>query len=295
MGYNHEMNEPLTPGKLLSLSRPYQLVQSALYYTLGLALNDYFGKPADWPAFFLGLGCVWSLQLTLVYLDFYFSRLRKQPGDMQNLQKLMFAAFTALIAGAAMTTFLYGQGNLSMELFVLLGAGLFLAVAFSVPPFNLARRGFGELIQACLVCVLAPAIGYLLQSGTFHSLLNLSTFPLVAFYVAGQIARNLPNMAEDIQQDNQNLITLLGWQRAMQLHNLCVLGGFLLLGLAIAGGLPWHVSWTVFLVLPVGLGQIWLMQQIGDGAKPNWKMLSLLAEALILLPVYLLAFGYFIG
>lgn len=295
MDYNHDMNEPITPKEFISLSRPYNLIQSALYYTLGLALNDYFGRAADWPAFFLGLGCVWSLQLTLVYLDAYFNRLRRQPTAIQNLQKLLLAAGVSLTIGAAMTTLLYSQGNLTVELFVLLGVGLFLVVTSSVPPFNLARRGFGELIQAGLVCILVPAIGYLLQSGAFHTLLNLSTFPLIPFYVAMLIARNLPGMAEDLQQGNQNLITLLGWQRAMQIHDLSVLGGFLLMGLAIAGGLPWHVSWTVFLTLPVGLGQIWLMQQIGNGAKPNWKLLSLLAEALVLLPAYLLAFGYFIG
>jgi hypothetical protein len=48
----------------------------------------------------------------------------------------------------------------------------------------------------------------------------------------------------------------------------------------------------VILVLPFGLFQIWQMNRIADGVKPNWNLLLLSAISTFSLAAYILTYAF---
>ena len=81
----------------------------------------------------------------------------------------------------------------------------------------------------------------------------------------------------------------------MILHNILILSAYLLLGLAAINGMPRFVWLPVLLTLPLGLFQIWQMRHIADGAKPNWKTLTVVSMSLFGAMTYLMTFAYWIN
>jgi 1,4-dihydroxy-2-naphthoate octaprenyltransferase len=84
----------------------------------------------------------------------------------------------------------------------------------------------------------------------------------------------------------------LGWERGMMLHNILILVGYLLIGLAMLFGFPTSVALPALLALPLGLFQIWYMSRIGAGSKPNWQVLGWLAVLVFGVTTYLLTFSF---
>jgi hypothetical protein len=78
----------------------------------------------------------------------------------------------------------------------------------------------------------------------------------------------------------------------MVFHNVLILLSFIILGLAFVLGLPLSVAWPIIFVLPVALYQVWMMNRIADGAKPNWNILILIAIASFGLAAYILTFAF---
>ena len=104
------------------------------------------------------------------------------------------------------------------------------------------------------------------------------------------LALSLEGYASDEKYNRKTSMIRLGWQRGMNLHNLLILVGFMLFGIAAILGLPWLLTWPGLLGLPLGLFQIWQMSSIATGAKPHWRLLSLNAVATVVLTAYLVTF-----
>jgi 1,4-dihydroxy-2-naphthoate octaprenyltransferase len=172
-------------------------------------------------------------------------------------------------------------------LFIFLGAFF-----YAVPPVRLEATGYGELTTSILVANLVPAFSLLLQTGEFHRLLAMATFPLTALHLAMLLAFELPDYGNDMKHGKRTLMVRLGWQLGMRLHNILILFSFLLLGIAIARGLPLGIALPAFLVLPLGLLQIWNMNRIFAGAKPHWNSLTLAAMIIFGLTSYMLTYSF---
>jgi 1,4-dihydroxy-2-naphthoate octaprenyltransferase len=159
----------------------------------------------------------------------------------------------------------------------------------------LAHRGYGELISTILIANLTPALACLLQYGELHRLVAFLTFPLTFLTLAAGLALKLETYAADIQRERKNMLTRIGWQRGMVIHNLLILTGFLFLGTARLAGLPWNLTWPGLLALPVGLFQIIQMQGIANGSKPRWRLLAITAAATLALTVYFINLALWTG
>ena len=109
------------------------------------------------------------------------------------------------------------------------------------------------------------------------------------------LAFELQDYLPDIRQGKRTLLVRVGWQRGMWLHNLSIVVAYVLLGTALFEGLPWRITWPVLLTLPLGIFQIWQVNQIALGAKPRWQLLTGIGLALFALVAYLLAFGFWFG
>src|SRR5450759_5056911 len=293
----------------VKLFRPLFLLGGILLYALGAGIARFLGNNIDWQAYLLGQACATLLQLAPIFLKEYFDSFstpprpfrrpenqseEKVPYTVGRLPALLISA-TILTVGAVLTVLLYRNGNMKLEAFTIVGIAFLITFFYATPPVRLIHSGYGELATAIIMSNLIPAFAFLLQAGGFHRLLAMATFPLTPIYLAMTLALSLPTYATDIKYENRTLLVRMGWQRAMSLHNVLILRGFLLIALAMVLGLSWHVIWPVFLALPVGLFQIWQMDQIKEGAKPRFRLLTVTAIATFGLVAYLFAFTFWTG
>jgi hypothetical protein len=80
----------------------------------------------------------------------------------------------------------------------------------------------------------------------------------------------------------------------MTLHNALILLTFLLFAMVTLFGFPWFLLWPVFLVLPLGLLEIWLMERVRRGSKPLWIVMQIAAACVLFIPMYLVGFAFWI-
>jgi hypothetical protein len=86
----------------------------------------------------------------------------------------------------------------------------------------------------------------------------------------------------------------LGWQRGIYLHNLMVLSGFLLFGVALIFGMPFRLILPVFFTLPAVGYLILYLSSLQDGAPVRWPLITLLSLVIFYLPVYLITYTVWI-
>jgi 1,4-dihydroxy-2-naphthoate octaprenyltransferase len=292
---------------LIRLSRPLFLLGGVLVFALGVGIARYLGTPINWGMYFLGQFWVTTLQLAGQYLNEYFDA----PQDVQNTNRTPFTGGsgalgpdglprrTALIAAAgclavtaSLTVLLLSQASLSPTTVLIMVLGFSGAILYSVPPVRLSTTGYGELTTSFLVANLVPAFAFLLQSGELHRLLAMATFPLTLLHLAMMLAFEFPDYATDLRLGKRTLLVRMGWQRAVVLNNILILGAYLTLGLAVVSGLPFYIALPSLITLPLGLLQIWQMRRIAEGARPNWTALTLTAIALFSIMAYLLTFAF---
>jgi 1,4-dihydroxy-2-naphthoate octaprenyltransferase len=301
------MKEPQqsTVSNFFRLSQPQALLVGVLFYALGGGIVHYLGQSINWTTYWLGQACVTMLQLSSFYLkavyDLPISGNRPQ-GKPDGLGKdsggvtysrsvLLLLSTTTLTIGAVITVLLFANGTLNTSSLMMLGLAFLVSFFYAVPPFRLVYSGYGELALSFIMANIVPALAFLLQVGNLHRLLAMITFPITALYLAMLLALSLEGYASDEKYSRRTSMVRLGWQRGMNLHNLLILFGFLLFGLAAVLGLPWLLTWPGLLGLPLGLFQIWQMNSIASGAKPHWRLLSLNAVATVVLTAYLVTFA----
>lgn len=305
-----EKSNPSLARLIWQYTRPMALLMSLLFYVLGLAIADYLATPLQWQKAIMGLTCILLLQLVCTYTKGFYDfsdaradRLLTPEGakrrSMQELRRIQLTflvlILTVLTAGAVLTVSLLAEGWLNLDIFLILGTGFALAIFYAVTPIGLVYRGLGELVELILLTNLAPALAFILQNGRFHRLLPMVTFPVTALYLAMLLAHDLPGYARDMKGGRKTIMTQLGWQRGMHMHNLFVFTGYFLLLASILLGLPWRIGAPALLTLPIGLFQVWLMIQISRGAKPRWRLLSLTSFSTAAIFAYLLIFSLFLG
>jgi 1,4-dihydroxy-2-naphthoate polyprenyltransferase len=282
---------------------PLTLIGGGLFYALGAGIAHYLGHVIDWQAYWLGQAWVILLQLSMILLEGYFyalktsdHRLRNNENkDVLSQQQALIAALAVLAIMALTTTLLVRGHYLNPAVVTILGIAFVLAFFFVIPPLDLNHSGYGELVTAILLTIFFPAVAFLLQAGDLHRMLAMATFPLTPLFLALALAQGLPSYASDIKMGRWTLMLRLGWQRGMRLHDILILVGFLLLAVAMPLGLPWRIAWPSLLVLPIGIYQIWQMNQIAEGAKARWNLLITTAIATVGLITYLLTFGFWTG
>lgn len=291
----------------IRLSRPHFLLGAALLYALGAGIARYLGEPIDWELYWLGQIWVTLIQLSTHYLNEYFDF----HADAQNEHRTpfsggsgaigegklrretaLYAAAICLALAAYFTIPLLRSARINPALALTLGLIFVGAFFYSTPPIRLASSGYGELTTSFIVSNLVPALAFLLQYDELHRLLAMATFPLTSLNLAMMLAFELPDYAFDLKYLKRTLMVRIGWQRGVILHNICILIGFVLFGLGALTGFPLPIVLPAFLTLSLGLFQIWMVNRIIDGAKPNWTALTFTAVALYGVTAYLLTFAF---
>ncbi len=293
----------------IRLSRPFYILGAVLLYLLGIGIAHYLSGHTNWTSLLLGLAWIVVILLGAQYLNEYFDPLvlvenhtpKHTPfsgvsgaigtGKLPRPTAL-WAGLACLVVATSLTVLIIRFFGFSLAGILIFGLILLGELFIALPPFRDAVSGYGELITSIIMGGLIPAAAFVLQGHDFHRLLVMVAFPLTTLHIGMLLAMELPDYASDLKQARQSLMVRVGWQRGMLLHNVMILVGFVILGLAFIFGLPIRVGWPVIFVLPIGLFQIWLMNRIEDGIKPNWNLLILVAASTFGLTAYLLTFAF---
>ncbi len=288
---SHPIRKIINPG----------LMAAVLFtYILGIGIVHYLGSDLDWINLILGLaGGVFLLE-TRNFLSAYYdhpdtpiSTLHQDDPYYHSLrsikrQVLLQIALTVLTAGTTVIVILIFRQAISASGFLLIGTAFLISYFSASPPLRLEKIGYGELLEALFVATLIPAIAVVLQGKTLSYFLLMLTMPLVLIYLAMKIALSFEVYGYEITHGSRSLDARLGWQKAMSLHNILIITAFILIGVFGLVGLNWSFVWPMLLGLPIGGYQIFLMQQIAEGAKPRWRLLRLISAGLFLLMTYLI-------
>jgi len=296
---------------MLRFARPAMLAAGAGFYLLGAGMARYLGHPIQWGRFWTGLAAVLLIQLTSYFLKAYYDlvdatsplrRMQKEEDDVDQKaesklpqQGVLMVGTTSMTAGAVITVLLFTMGTINLTFFFFLGIAFLLYFFYAVPPLRLVYTGYGELVESIVLANLFPALAFILQTGELHRYIAMLTFPLLALFLAARLALSLENYARNLKYGYKNMMVVLGWQRGMRLHNILIPTGYLLIVLAFTLGLPWSLTWPALLTVPVGIFEIIQINQISNGAPPNWRLLNLTAVALIGMAVYLMNLALWTG
>jgi 1,4-dihydroxy-2-naphthoate octaprenyltransferase len=268
----------------------------------------YLGSIVDWGIVIIGQIWITTFQLGLHFVStLFFSP--SVPGDRTRIQiydegeehlryirrELILSGVFATFVVLAMLTFLFIRTQeITGSAYLIMGIMIVTLFGCAVPPFQLYRTRYGEIVESILMANLIPGLAFILQYGELHRLVAMTTFPLTLLYLATSLATRLQFFAKDIKTGTVNLLTGLGWQRGMVLHNILILCSFFLFGISMLFGLSSRVILPIYFVLPLGLFQIWYMVRIASGIKPNWRVLKSTAVLSFGLTIYLLTFSYWL-
>lgn len=292
------MNTPIKSHPFRRIIDPWLVVIVILTYAIGIGIAYYQGTRLDWVNLFLGLLGAISIIETRNFLSAYFdhpetpvSTLHRDDPWYSELkaikrQALLQVAMTILTAGATTAVILIFRHAFSGACVLLYGIAFFLSFFSASPPLRLEKNGYRELIEALLVANFTPAIALVLQGKPINAFMVMLTLPLTLIYLAMKIAISFEGYGFQITHPSRTLITQLGWQRSMRLHNLLIISAYLLISIFGLVGLSWSLVWPMLLGLPLGGFQIFLIQRIEDGDKPRWRLLRLVAGGLFLLTTY---------
>jgi 1,4-dihydroxy-2-naphthoate octaprenyltransferase len=268
-------------------------------YTLGAGIAHYLGQPIQIAIYIYGVLAVLTLQSSTTLFSEYFrinntqSRNGESPLQSEQFRVMLLQvafAFLTLSAMVTLTLFTIDLHNFTTEILMIL---IFLfSVAYSVPPISLNEKGYGELLLAVYLGTLLPALAFLLQYGKFHRLLSFSTIPLTLIAISYLLVCNFQTFVTDLKLEHYTLLTRLSWQRAIPVHHILILLAYMLFAVAPILGFPWPIIWPVFLVLPFATIQMIWLQQIANGGRTKWKLLTAIANITFGLTAYLLALTF---
>lgn len=293
----------------LKLSRPILLLGGIGQMLLGTGIARYLGRTIRWDIFFFSALWLLLVQLAANYLNEYFD----DPVDRENQARTWFSGGSgvlgkgegklrrrvALSAFVAATTLAVAVviSMIWLDLIksgaVILMAIIFLGgLAFSLPPVQLVRSGYGEFVAALIGGYLIPMFAFVQQTGEAHRLVALTSLPITLLFVVFFLAVSFPDYVTDLKYGKRTFLIRAGWENAMAVHNSLILLAILALASLWFFDVSSDILWPTFLVMPLGLLQFWQMRQIASGGKPNWRLLTLNAASLVGMLIYLFAYAF---
>lgn len=285
---------------ILKLTRPLNLLLSALTYAFGVSIADYIGKTIRAESFWLGFLMVILIQITMGLLPEVYRPQNEPLIENETRQdrlalrnNALYVSLAALSAIAVFAYILFNSQLLPSITLLLLVFSLFVVFINAVPPFRFINRGFGELLIAVQIAYVFPTFSFTLQTGKAHPFLAL-TIPLTFLAFAYFIVLDFQAFAQDQKYNRITFLTRLGWERVVPLHHIFILFAYIFILAMPAFGLSLTLIWSAFLTLPFALFQINQLRNISLGLPPNWLLLNATALAVFGLTVYFLTLTFWL-
>jgi len=286
---------------LARLSWPVYVLLAALTYTLGAGIARYLGTPSKLGVLVLGLVSAVLAQGAMSLLAAVFRRAADPLIEDETLERRRMVRNAALYTSIAMLAaigfigfVIQGISALSTSTLLCMGFSLLAIVLYAVPPARALDRGFGELLLAVQMAYLIPSIGFLLQAGSYHRLLNACTAALTLLLASTLVALQFPSYADDLEHKRATLLIRMGWENAVRVHHALVFTAYLLFGISAFLGFSFGLFSSAFLTIPFAVLQVLLLRNIARGARPIWNLLRANAVAIFGLTAYFLTLSFWL-
>jgi 1,4-dihydroxy-2-naphthoate octaprenyltransferase len=286
---------------LLKLTRPLHLLLTALTYLLGASIPAYLGKPVLVTPFILGLAIALLAQTSMSFLREVFrphneplveGETPQQKETLRNNLLYISVGMVGTIVGIAFI--IHINFTLTLPTFYFLLTSILLILFYSIPPFHLVNRGFGELILALHIAYVIPSIGFLFQAGENSRLPTLLLLPLTVLALAYFLLLNFTTFPEDQKYERGTLLRRLTWERAVPFHHSLIVFAYLMFALVPFLGFAFSLVAPAFLTIPFAIFQIYQLRAIANGNPPNWKLLTSTALAVFGLTTYFLTLTFWL-
>lgn len=287
---------------VLSRVSIFRLVGLVSTYLVGAGLVQYVREIRSWQVLLQGL-----LFLILVNLCVDLMRIqqdllgaRNLPDDVTMRDVRQFRWVIVMVLATFLTTAVtivihwLSGGVLTQGMIFLLVSFLILAALNFLFSINPTSRPYLLLVEVLFVVVLPPAAAFFSQSSDPHRLLTLMTISLLPAYVSYNLLQQIIHFGEDQKNDTTSLVIQIGWEKSMVFHNAFILITYAAFALIALFGFPWFLLWPVFLTLPIGLLEIWLMERTRQGGKPLWRVMRIATLSVFFIPQYLIGFAFWI-
>lgn len=287
---------------LLKGIKPFRIISLAMTYLLGAGFVQYVREMKSWAVFVQGGVFLLLIALTLDFLRALQSLANPQnwPKGMKFREVRQVRIFIAMLSATFLTVatsmiIIWIQMGILWQGMVFLLAALLLVggVYYLTQVFEILKP-IALLVEVLLFIVIPPAVAYFLQSDDPHRLLTMVVIALVPGYLANRLLILLKQFASDHKYGVQTIVIQIGWENAMVYHNAFILLTYLLYALIALLGFPWFLIWPVFLTLPIGLVEIWLMERVKRGMKPLWGIMQVASACVLFIPLYLVGFAFWI-
>lgn len=286
---------------ILRLARPLLLMLGALTYVLGAGIARYLGHPQIPTVFWLGLVGILLAQASMSLLVEVYRPANEPVLQGETLEErkwvhdaALYVSIAALAAASFIAVLLFQERSITPPALTFLGLSLITLILYAVPPARMADKGFGELLLALHLAYIIPTIGFLLEAGDYHRLLNAAIIPLTFLAFATFLALDFPTYSDDIKYERRTLLMQIGWERAVPLHHGLIVAGYALFAVTPLLGFSLSLLWPAFLTLPFAVLQIYWLRNIALGARPIWTMLSANAVSLFGLTAYFLMIAFWL-
>lgn len=286
---------------MLKLTRPLHLLLAALTYLLGASIPAYLGKPVLVTPFILGLAIALLAQTSMSFLREVFrphneplveGETPQQKETLRNNLLYISVGMVGTIVGVAFIVHI--NFTLALPSFLFLLSSILFILFYSIPPFHLVNRGFGELILALHIAYVIPSIGFLFQAGENSRLPTLLLLPLTVLALAYFLLLNFTTFPEDQKYERGTLLRRLTWERAVPFHHSLIVFAYLMFALVPFLGFAFNLVAPAFLTLPFAIFQIYQLRAIANGSPPNWKLLTSTALAVFGLTTYFLTLTFWL-
>jgi hypothetical protein len=273
------------------------LASGVFTYTLGTVLAVQAGQAWNTTTYFLGLLIFFGfylLERTYAYLSRskinVFSTLqRSRRLRLPELVFFLFFLFAALLLCVYFISLSGGLRSPNWVWFLLLAVGILMNVSKNLNQWSMPYRWMTDGI------IISPVLlfwGASLAKLNSTPILFFLSLPLLFFYLASQTSLQFETYAEDLKKGQQALLVSIGWEHGMTLHHILVALGYLGLGFYLYISGAWVIAWPVLLMMSVSLFEIWQLQRIASGMRPNWGLLKATAITQYLGILYILLFAF---
>ncbi len=281
---------------VLTMARPLLLLVIAPIYSIGSLIARASGFRWDSSLFWWGLAgllpVVIAANYANEYTDFQTDALTERTpfsgGSgvlVQNLtlrRTALWAVWVFTLIGAALALLGFLARALNPNALLLWVLGTLVGIAYSLPPFKLAWRGWSEVINAVLIGLLLPLYGYTIQSGRLNWQVVIGCIPFALLVFVFILSTNWADREADRAVGKYTLSARLTQTQLRRLYAGSAFLGFALQPFLVGTILPKEVVLSSVPAIPF---LIWAGTRYTHIHSPLPTVIALL----ILLPLQLAA------
>lgn len=287
---------------VLKSIKPFSLASLITTYILGAGLVQYLRN-------FRGLGGLIQGALFLLFIVIGFELMgvnqdlrdarnwpsNSSPVEVRRARWIIALIITTLLT-VSVTIFIdWMVRDVLWQGVVFLVVGfVFTCALYFISEYNQTLRPYKILVEVFLFVIIPPAFAFFIQSSEPHRLLTLVVVGLIPAFLAYRLLVQLKSYNNDLKSGEVTFAAHVGWEKAMVTHNAMILLSYLIFAFDALIGFPWFLLWPVFLTLPIGLVEIWLMERVRHGSKPLWRLMQFATASVFFIPMYLLGFAFWI-